>query len=415
MRNKEVLLHRLFTIVAVISMEELMYYVWQQRMFQSIQAVDKTELEIIHPGLRNLDAGPDFFNAKIRIDGTVWAGNVEMHVKASDWYRHHHHEQKIYDSVILHVVMNADADVRLQNGEQLRMAVMTIPEKVMARYGKLTAHAPFNFSAINCRNEVISVPTVIMHDWQTALAVQRMLDKVKRVRDIIDDKQKSWPEALYVTLARALGTGVNSDACERIARSLPYSFLQKHLDNPLQIEALLLGQANLIDNPALEKEYAFLRAKFGVTPFPKEIWKMSRARPQASPQVRLRALTNILCHRPNLFSDIAGCRDVKELTRLLSVPKMLGKKTTDSLIINAIVPILLAFAQWQADETMSERALGILESLPAESNRFMDYWIACGIPLKNALESQAMLQLYKQYCEPHNCMRCRLGCWLIKQ
>ena len=395
-------------------MEELMYYVWQHRMFQSISNSDRTELEIIHPGLRNLDAGPDFFNAKIRIDGTVWAGNVEMHVKASDWFKHHHQEDRAYDSVILHVVMQNDTEIRLHDGDIVKTAVMTIPPEVMNQYQTLVAKNAISFSAINCRNRLTEVPSIVMHDWQTALAIQRMLDKVKRVRDIIDDKQKSWPEALYVILTRSLGTGINSDACERLARSLPYAFLQKHLDNLQQIEALLLGQAGLADSKTLNDEYVFLSAKFGLSPMPKEAWKMARIRPQASPTIRLKALARILYKHNNLFSDVMNCKDIASMAKLLTVPEMLGQATVRSLIINSVIPIILAYGQWQGDDEMYEKAINLLDSLPAESNRFMDYWIECGIPLRNAFDTQAMLQLYKEYCEPHKCMRCRIGCWLLK-
>lgn len=395
-------------------MEELMYYVWQHRIFQSISTIDDTELEIIHPGLRNFDAGPDFFNAKIRINGMLWAGNVEMHVKSSDWFRHHHHEDKVYDSVILHVVLQADAEIRLHDGEQVKTVVMKIPADIMEQFKVLTATNTISYSAINCKIDIPVIPSIILHDWQTSLTIQRMLNKAKRVIDIIENKEKSWPEALYVILTRSLGTGINSDACERLARSLPYAFLQKHLDNHFQIEALLLGQANLITDSFMQKEYDFLRAKFNLTPMAKEAWKMARTRPQAAPQIRLKALAIILHKHPNLFSDIMNCEDVESISKILTVPKLIGLSTVRSLIINSIVPIIIAYAQWQKEDHLCEKAIEILESLPAESNRYMDFWVECGIPLRNAFDSQAMLQLYKEYCEPHKCIKCRIGCWILK-
>lgn len=392
-----------------------MYYVWQQRMFQSIITLDETELEIIHPGLRNLDSGPDFFNAKIRIDGTIWAGNVEMHVRSSDWFKHHHHDDRAYDNVILHVVLQADTEVRLHDGEVVKTVVMKIPPAVLEKYHSLTANQPHSFSYINCKSSLPSVPSIILHDWQTALAVQRMLNKTERVKDIIGNKQKSWPEALYVILSRSLGTGINSDACERLARSLPYAYIKKHADNLNQIEAMLLGQASLIEDVKLKAEYDFLKSKFNLQPIPFEAWKFSKLRPFAFPQKRLKALALILHNHPNLLSNIMDCNTIDDLTKLLYIPNILGISTVRSLIINSIIPILLAYGQWERDDQLCEKAMNLLDSLPAESNRYMDYWIDCGIPLRNALESQAMLQLYKEYCEPHKCMRCRIGCWLLKQ
>ena len=396
-------------------MEELMYYVWQQKMFQSILTLDNTEIEIINPGLRNLDAGPDFFNAKIRINGTLWAGNVEMHVRASDWFRHHHHDDKTYDSVILHVVLQADAVIRLHDGEMVKTVVMKIPQDVMEKFERLTNSGQLIFSAINCRKHLNAVPSLILHDWQTSLAIQRMMNKVSRVKDIIDNKQKSWPEAFYVLLCRSLGTGINSDSCERLARSLPYVYLQKHADNIRQLEAMLLGQGNLIEDETTRSEYEFLRAKFNLRPIGNCAWKHSKIRPVSSPRSRLKALSIIINRQPNLFSKILECQDVKSLTKLLYVPNLLGASTIGSIIINSVIPTIMAYGQWQEDLDLCERSIDMLEALPSEANRYMEQWISCGIPLRSALESQAMLQLYKEYCEPHRCLKCRIGCWLMKQ
>ena len=396
-------------------MEELMYYVWQQKMFQSILTLDNTEIEIINPGLRNLDAGPDFFNAKIRINDTLWAGNVEMHVRASDWFRHHHHDDRAYDSVILHVVLQADAVIRLHDGEMVKTVVMKIPQDVMEKFERLTNRGQLIFSAINCRKHLNAVPSLILHDWQTSLAIQRMMNKVGRVKDIIDNKQKSWPEAFYVLLCRSLGTGINSDSCERLARSLPYAYLQKHADNIRQLEAMLLGQGNLIEDETTRSEYEFLRAKFNLRPIGNCAWKHSKIRPVSSPRSRLKALSIIINRQPNLFSKILECQDVKSLTKLLYVPNLLGASTIGSIIINSVIPTIMAYGQWQEDLDLCERSIDMLEALPSEANRYMEQWISCGIPLRSALESQAMLQLYKEYCEPHRCLKCRIGCWLMKQ
>ena len=396
-------------------MEELMYYVWQQKMFQSILTLDNTEIEIINPGLRNLDAGPDFFNAKIRINDTLWAGNVEMHVRASDWFRHHHHDDRAYDSVILHVVLQADAVIRLHDGEMVKTVVMKIPQDVMEKFERLTNRGQLIFSAINCRKHLNAVPSLILHDWQTSLAIQRMMNKVSRVKDIIDHKQKSWPEAFYVLLCRSLGTGINSDSCERLARSLPYVYLQKHADNIRQLEAMLLGQGNLIEDETTRSEYEFLRAKFNLRPIGNCAWKHSKIRPVSSPRSRLKALSIIINRQPNLFSKILECQDVKSLTKLLYVPNLLGASTIGSIIINSVIPTIMAYGQWQEDLDLCERSIDMLEALPSEANRYMEQWISCGIPLRSALESQAMLQLYKEYCEPHRCLKCRIGCWLMKQ
>lgn len=397
-------------------MEDLMYFVWQQRLFQSIQTLDESPIEILHPGLRNLDAGPDFFNAKIRFGDMLWAGNVEMHCKASDWHRHNHQNDPSYDNVILHVVMQADTIVRHPNGEPIKTVVMKIPEEVIERYQSLAASGANTYSAIRCALRLPLVPAIILHDWQTALTTQRMLSKVARVRDLIQSQKESWQEAFYVILTRSLGTGINSDPCERLARSLPYAFLQKHLDNPLLIRAMLLGQAGLLYNDAeLSKEYAFLRAKFNLTPLPNVIWKFSKLRPTAAPNNRLNALASLLCKHPNLFSEVMEATSIEALNKIFRQPGLIGDTTIRSILINAVVPIMIAYGQWQGDESLTERAIELLEALPAESNRYMDYWIQAGIPQRNAFDSQGLLHLYKEYCEPRKCMQCRIGCWLVRK
>jgi len=397
-------------------MEELMYYVWQQRLFSSITTLDESPIEIIHPGLRNLDAGPDFFNAKVKIDGMVWAGNVEMHVKASDWYKHNHQKDSAYNNVILHVVLQADAVVNHASGDPIKTVVMRIPQEVMERYQQLTANQPYSFSAIRCANELPQIPNLVIKDWMTALATQRMLNKTHRVEDLVNEKNESWQEALYVILSRSLGTGINSDTFERLARSLPFGYLLKHLDDPFQVRALLLGQAGLIPlhEEKMQQEYAFLRSKFNLTPLSASDWKMARFRPNASPEVRIEALTTLLTVHKNLFSEIIESKDIATLQHIFIIPYKIGLQTANSIIINAVIPIILAYGQWLADEELCERAIEMLEAIPAESNRYMDYWINCGITNRNAFDSQALLHLYKEYCEPHKCMNCRIGCWLIK-
>jgi len=417
-------------------MEELMYFVWQQRLFLTIETPDHQPLDILHPGLRNYDAGPDFFNAKVKEDGIVWAGNVEMHVKASDWYRHHHQDDPAYDSVILHVVMEPDTEVRLRNGTPIKTVVMHVPDDLMERYRQLCSgsSAPLlpgqvpTYSSISCSSRLNQVPNVVLHDWLTALCTQRMIEKLQRVRDLVEGQLKAWPEAFYVVLTRSLGTGVNSDNMERLARSLPYSCLLHHKDNFLQIQALLLGQAGLlqIQDAAskdakdqqewrlMQREYAFLRQKFNLSPLNGTYWKTGRVRPPAQPEARLRALAKLIWTHKDLFDEVLEANSLEQLEKIFG-GKGLGRQTVRSLIINAVVPLLLAYAQWQGDDERCEKALNLLEELPPESNRYINQWTEAGITAKSAMDTQALLHLFKNYCQPHKCLRCRIGCWLLKR
>lgn len=398
-------------------MESLMYYVWQQRLFSSIATIDGEPIEIIHPGQRNTGAGPDFFNAKIRMDGLTFAGNVEMHVRASDWYRHNHQDDHTYDSVILHVVMQADALIKLHDGTPVRTVVMHIPNEILAQHNELMADRD-PFCQIRCAPRLGELSPLLIHDWQTALCTQRMIEKTQRVRDLVDNQLLGWREAFYVVLTRSLGTGVNSDTMERLARSLPLSCILHHKDNLMQIEALLLGQANLLgvaENGAmLQREYTFLRQKFSLTPLPFSSWKFGGVRPQAQPHNRLKALAQLLFSHKDLFDEVCCAPDLKTLHRILSV-NGIGQQTRQSLIINAVVPILIGFAQWQGDEEKCEEALMMLEQLPAENNRYIQQWIERGIPVRSAFDTQALLHLYRNYCQHHLCMHCRWGCWFVRK
>ena len=397
-------------------MEELMYYVWQQRLFSSILTLDDTPIEIIHPGLRNLDAGPDFFNAKVKIDNMVWAGNVEMHVKASDWIRHNHHTDPAYNNVILHVVLQADAIIRYPSGEPIKMVVMRIPQQIMDQYHALHDTSSSLYSAIRCQKVLSHVPDLIMQDWMTALGSQRMLVKAQKMLNLTEADNESWQEALYVILSRSLGTGINSDAFERLARSLPYAYLLKHIDDIFQVRALLLGQAGLIpdDEPQMQQEYNFLRSKFQLQPMQASEWKMARRRPQASPYKRILALATLLSTHKNLFSEVLEAPDIAALQHIFLLPNSTGIQTANSIIINAVAPILLAYGQWSSDSDLCDKAVHLLESIPAENNRYIEYWTQAGLSTRNAFDTQALLQLYHEYCEPHKCLNCRIGCWLIK-
>lgn len=407
-------------------MEELMYYVWQQKMFNSVETIDGTELEVLHPGMRNGGAGPDFFNAKIKINGMVWAGNVEMHVKASDWYRHHHDSDRQYDSVILHVVLQADAEIKLHDETVLRTVVMHIPPQVMTQYNQLVGGGMIPgtvpaYNSISCISQLPQIPSIIQHDWMTSLATMRMLGKMQRVKDLISEQHQSWQEAFYVILLRSFGTGVNSDNCERLARSLPYKCLLHHKDDLIQLQALLLGQANLLnivvgkpeDKERLNQEAMFLRQKFGLRPLPFSCWTLGRVRPQAHPVNRLLSFASLVYKHADLFDEVINAKTVDEVRKVLRAPQ-LGITTVNSLIINAVVPTLLSYGQWQADESMMDRALDMLEQIPAESNSYITRWVSAGIPVRNAMDTQALLHLYKEFCQPHKCVNCRWGCWVLK-
>ena len=278
-----------------------MQYVWKHRLWRSEDMVTNTgkKVRVVDPGLLNTDAGPDFFNAKIEIDGHMWVGNVEMHYRATDWKRHHHDSDKAYDSVILHVVAKDDAPVRRTNGELIPQLVLEVSPQFNADYASLVGAT----IEVPCATKIKQVPHLTSVEWVEGLAFERLHGKVERIHQLLDSFNGSWEDVCYVTLARNFGFGINNDAFERLARRTPLRLLGKHSDSVLQIEALLFGQAGMLDaqKPGMDSyynqlctEYAFLSNKFQLTPMERESWKLFRIRPQNFPYRRIAMLAQFI-------------------------------------------------------------------------------------------------------------------------
>lgn len=224
-------------------MEKLLYYVWEHRLFdnRNLLTTKGEKIEIIDPGHRNSDSGPDFFNAKIRIGEKLWAGNVEIHKNASDWKLHNHNHDKSYDSVILHVIENNDAEIVRSTGEIIPQLIIRYPDIIKDNYELLIHQNSF----LPCGDRLHELPPLFLTDWITSLAMERLQEKARRICNWLESYRGNWEEVCYITLSRSLGFGTNSDAFERLARSLPLLFMQKHADSLFQIEAFLFGQARI--------------------------------------------------------------------------------------------------------------------------------------------------------------------------
>ena len=416
-----------------------MQYLWQHKLqiHPGMKTVDGKSLHVINPGRLNVDSGPDFFNAKIDIDGESWVGNVEIHVKASDWYRHHHDADPTYDTVILHVVGDNDRPVvieRLGNRVLPQVEIPCTPD-YQARYSALTASCR---TTLPCASVFKSLPSVAIADILGSLGMERLLEKVDRIYTMLEAYSGDWEEVAYIVLARALGFSVNSEPFERLARSAPLRYIRKHTDDPLLVEALLMGQASLLDEAVvdnryvdhLRREYAFLANKFSLTQ-PGIQWKTSRMRPANMPHRRIALLARILCTTRSLLSHIVSIKTVEEAANLFNreldgywrtsygfndyspagnlAPVALSKTSIVSLIINVVAPLTYAWGASRGDDRAIDRAVSLLENSPAEHNRLTTYMESAGVMLNNALESQAAIQLRRAYCEPSKCLYCKVG------
>ena len=418
-----------------------MQYVWKHRLWRSEDMVTNTgkKVRVVDPGLLNTDAGPDFFNAKIEIDGHMWVGNVEMHYRATDWKRHRHDSDKAYDSVILHVVAKDDAPVRRTNGELIPQLVLEVSPQFNADYASLVGAT----IEVPCATKIKQVPHLTIVEWVESLAFERLHGKVERIHQLLDSFNGSWEDVCYVTLARNFGFGINNDAFERLARRTPLRLLGKHSDSVLQIEALLFGQAGMLDaqKPGMDSyynqlctEYAFLSNKFQLTPMEKESWKLFRIRPQNFPYRRIAMLAQFIEGGFRMMNRILDAEGEKEMRALFEVElsgywtkhytfgkpneratATLSRSSIDIILINTVAPLLYAYGELTGNYEMTDKAIKLLEDLRAESNSIVSHFVAYGIDCPDALTSQALVQLKREYCDARKCIYCKIGHHLLSK
>lgn len=422
-----------------------MQYIWQHGLWNpaEVTTVDGRPLRIIDRGWLNSDSGPDFFNAKVEIGGRVWAGNIEFHVRASDWLRHGHDGDPAYDSVVLHVVARDDCRVSRTNGELIPQIVMACAPEFYSRVQNLLSASP---DGPVCAERIRATPTIYLTDWLISLVHARLQRKADRVKEIVGQYGGSWHDAVYITLARALGFGTNSDAFERLARLVPLKILLRHALMPDSLLGLLFGVAGLIPSPGseceddksvsdyaatLRREYEFMSRKFGIEqPRSPLGWKMARMRPQNFPHRRIAMLAAMMQDSFRLAADMMSVTTAEEAEALFgrqlsgfwathysfspsasgaAAGRVLGKQALKSLIINVVVPVQYAYSECFGDERLRERAVEMLEQTAPEDNTFTRMFTSAGLPCRNALESQAIVELRRNYCEPRKCLYCRIG------
>ena len=419
-------------------MERLLQYVWKYRLFSAVDlsTTEGVSVTVIDPGIQNTDAGPDFFNAKIQIFDTIWAGNVEIHRKASDWKIHHHEMDPAYDSVILHVVEVADAVAYRTNGEMISQAIMTIPDRIKSNMEWLLSRD----TSLPCAERIHEVEPIHISAWMNTLLTERLERKVSDIFTRLELNQDDWNEAFYITLTRNFGFGNNSDAFEWLAKSLPFRVIRKQRCNSQQIEALLFGQAGLLNDELndpyyqlLQQEYQFLQKKHKLKPVNYGLIKQLRMRPINFPHLRLAQLAAIWTHHDTLFSRILEDNQLETLKKCFDVSlsefwdthyhfrhssrfkkKTIGLKATHIILINTVVPILFAYGKKKQNPTYCTQALQMLENIPPERNRLIANFTNACITVKNASDTQAIIQLQREYCEKKKCLYCRIGFCLIK-
>lgn len=398
------------------------------------------EVEVIDPGRLNTDSGPDFFNSKIKVGGVEWAGNVEIHVKASDWMNHGHQDDPAYDNIILHVVGISDRRIRRNDGSLIPQVEITLPPDFFQVYSDLESRP----ISIRCAESLATISPLTLTDWLETLSVERVQEKAERVMQTLKVCDGDWEQTCFITLARALGFGLNSDPFELLARSIPLKILHHHSDNPLQLQAILFGQAAMLDASnhifdeyyqLLCREYYFLARKYGLRPMRPGLWKYARTRPQNFPHRRVAFLAKACENGFSLLSKIIDANGnenrLRELFRwsltgywhshfsfdtpAARVSDTLSDTSVTLLLINVAAPLIYATAAHRSDPDLAEKALSLLETLPAEFNSITREWAQYGLNANDALRSQSLIHLKKNYCDQRKCLSCRFGHHLLRQ
>jgi predicted nucleic acid-binding protein len=422
--------------------EDFLHYVWKFRLFDRInlQTTQGEELEIYSAGLHNTHAGPDFQNARIRIGETTWAGNAELHLSSSDWQRHGHTADNAYDNVILHVVYRDDEPLFRTDGR--RVPTLELKDRISPdlynRYHNLIFGAK---NIIPCEASIATIDGLTMQNWLTRILVERLEKKSETVIATLNLNRGDWEETFYQFLAANFGFKTNALPFELMAKSLPQNILAKHKNNPMQIEALIFGQAGFLNEDfadeypcSLKKEYEFLKKKFNITPIESHLWKFLRMRPQNFPTIRLAQLAALVVKSNHLFSKVLETKEVKALRDLFNniqinnywethyqfdkesklVGKHLGAASVDTILLNTVALFLFSYGRHLQQQYYISRSLKLLENIPGEQNSITTDFANLGLEINTAFESQALLELKNNYCDYKKCLQCGVGIKILK-
>ena len=422
--------------------EEFLHYLWKYSLYEPDKLLDNEGniIEVLSPGEYNRDAGPDFFNTRLRIAGMEWAGNVEIHIRASDFDNHKHNLDPAFNNVILHVVADNDRKVFNSKGKELLTVKLAFDPGVYDKYISLINN-PF---IIACQTGVSALDPLHIRHWLSSLVIERLQEKSDHIIKIYSNTGNDWEETYYRLLSRYFGFRVNTEPFEMLASAIPFRIIRKHSDSLFQIEALLFGTAGMLDEGLfreavndeyyleLIKEYRILSVKYSLHPVHGWIWKFARLRPANFPTVRISQLAAMLTITGGLFSRTLEARDIISLRSLFEAaasgywdnhfvfgkksrtyPKATGRQAADILLVNAVIPVLFVYGRSRDSQEICDRAVSFLEELDPEENSIIDEWRTAGIEADSAFISQALIQLRNCYCKKRRCLECRIGAKLI--
>jgi hypothetical protein len=414
--------------------EKLLHFIWQFQYFNNIDLVTIAgeELLIVNPGMYNTNQGPDFSNARIKIDEKVWIGTVELHLATSDWNRHGHEDDKNYTNVILHVVWENDLAFSHVPVLELKGRVSII---LLQRYEDLMNATAF----IPCQKNISRIPELTWTSWKGRLLIERLSRKAGTITKCLQQNRNHWEETFWWLLARNFGMKVNADAFEAIAQSLPLTLLAKHKQNIIQLEALLLGQGGLLEQnfndhypKLLQREYRFLKRKYKLKQLPIPLYFL-RMRPGNFPTIRLAQLAMLIHEADHMFSKIREITNAKTVRNWFDITandfwqyhyrfsdssrfikKRIGGAMIDNIMTNTVIPLLFTYGTYYNEHSIRYKALRWLEETGWEENTITRNFKAIGIKCSSSYDSQALTELKNEYCDKKRCLECSIGAWLLK-
>lgn len=419
--------------------EEFLHYIWKYRLIDHhLVLTSGDQLHVIHPGTHNSDSGPDFFNARIKINQTEWAGNVEIHVRSSNWYQHKHQFDKAYDNIVMHVVFEDDKPVLRQNGNP----IPTLELKSHFNPSLFDRYTYFmtNKNWIPCEKLIHGVDRFVINNWIDRLMIEKLENKAAEITSHFLNNNSDWEQTYYEFLARNFGFKVNGAPFHLLAKSLPLNILSKHKNDLFQIEVLLYGQAGLLkasfkdEYPnKLKKEYGFLQKKYNLDTIDQHLWRFMRLRPSNFPTIRISQFADLIFKSSHLFSSVSEKKSLPSLIEEFDVSvsdywnshfmfdkssnkrtKNISHKTIHLLIINTFIPFLYVYGKYRHNQSMIDRALKLLDQLPGEQNAIISKWATLGLSVRSSFQTQALILLKNSYCKNKRCLNCGIGNEILK-
>ena len=419
--------------------EDFLHYLWKFKKFDTLnlKTAQDEQITIIKTGDYLELAGPDFFNAQITIGNQKWAGNVEIHLKSSDWYVHGHEKDAAYENVILHVVWEHDTEIFSRDNNEIPVLILKdyVASEILSNYNSLVMPKSWIF----CEKDIGKIDDFIIKNWQERLFFDRLERKSKFIYDLLEETNQDWEGVLFVLLAKNFGLNTNGNSFLQIAKSIPFSIVRKESFEIENLEALLLGTSGLLDDDKediyftdLKLRYYYLLNKYQLEKRHIDSVQFFKHRPDNFPTIRLSQLANLYHKHQNLFSKVTVLKSVKSVYELLNVsasvywsnhyqfdkeslkkPKSLSKSFMDLIIINTIIPIQFAYSNIRG-ESIAEELIAFMNEVTPEKNAIIDKFQSFGVSAKNAFETQTLLELKNEYCNQKACLKCVLGVELLK-